>query len=53
MPSILIETGFISNKKDRDYLSSEAGVEEMAGAIANSVFEYKKSYEGATANKNN
>ena len=53
MPSILIETGFLSNKKDRDYLSSEIGVNEMAGAIAISVFEYKKSYEGITANKNN
>ncbi len=53
MPSILIETGFISNKIDRDYLSSEFGVDEMAGAIASSVFEYKKSYEGNNANKNN
>jgi N-acetylmuramoyl-L-alanine amidase len=53
MPSILIETGFISNKKDREYLSSQSGVDEMAGAIANAVFDYKKSYEGFNTNKNN
>jgi len=45
MPSILIESGFISNLKDRDYLKSAAGVEEMAGAMATAVLEYKKSFE--------
>ncbi len=45
MPSILVESGFISNLKDRDYLRSAAGVEEMAGAMATAVLEYKKSFE--------
>ncbi len=45
MPSILVESGFISNLKDRDYLRSTAGVEEMACAMATAVLEYKKSFE--------
>ncbi len=49
MPSILIETGFISNKKDREYLSSEAGVNEISGAMTKSVVDYKKSFEGKQA----
>lgn len=53
MPSILIETGFLSNKKDREFLGSEAGVEEMSSAIANAVVDYKKSFEAVTSNKIN
>ncbi len=45
MPSILIETGFISNKKDREYLNGAKGVDEVSTAIANAVSEYKKSFE--------
>lgn len=45
MPSILIETGFISNKKERDYLISEDGQNELALAIAKSVEQYKKQVE--------
>lgn len=51
MPSILIESGFISNPKDREYLNSTAGVEEMAGAMATAVLEFKKSYETPVAPK--
>lgn len=29
-PTVLIELGFINNKEDRDYLSSEAGQKELA-----------------------
>lgn len=53
MPSILIETGFLSNKKERDYLGSENGVNEISTAIANAVADYKKSYEAVSANKIN
>jgi N-acetylmuramoyl-L-alanine amidase len=53
MPSILIETGFLSNKKDREFLSSKAGVDEMSTAIANAVIDYKKSFEANNAGKNN
>ncbi len=53
MPSILIETGFISNKKDREYLNCQKGVDEISGAIANAVMEYKKSFEAGTSTRNN
>jgi len=46
MPSVLIETGFLSNKSDRSLLSSESGQEKIANAIANGVLEYKKVTEG-------
>lgn len=45
MPSILIETGFLSNKKERTYLTSEKGQDELALAIAKSVQQYKTSVE--------
>lgn len=45
MPSILIETGFLSNKQERDYLTSENGQNELAKAIALSVDAYKKQVE--------
>lgn len=46
MPSILIETGFLSNKNDRALLTSDSGQAELADAIAHGVQEYKKSVEG-------
>lgn len=45
MPSILIETGFLSNAKERNYLTSESGQHDLALAIAKAVEEYKKSVE--------
>ena len=45
MPSVLIETGFITNKKEGDYLNSKRGNTEMAKSIANSIFEYKNSLD--------
>jgi len=45
MPSILIETGFISNNKERAYLTSNSGQEELADAIAKAVKQYKVSVE--------
>ncbi|MBT8287042.1 MAG: N-acetylmuramoyl-L-alanine amidase [Flavobacteriaceae bacterium] len=41
MPSILVETGFISNKKEGDYLHSSRGKEQMAKAIADAISKYK------------
>lgn len=37
MPSILIETGFLSNSSDSTYLSSGKGKAEVAKAIANGI----------------
>ena len=42
MPSVLIETGFISNPEDATYLASENGQEEIAESIYNAVLSYKK-----------
>lgn len=44
-PSILIETGYLSNKKEAGYLNSDKGQNELARAICNAVKTYKTSYE--------
>lgn len=41
MPAVLIETGFITNKEEEDYLNSKAGQQEMAESIARAVVNYK------------
>ncbi len=45
MPSVLIETGFLTNDKEGAYLNSKKGQEEMAKAIYNGIIEYKKEYD--------
>jgi N-acetylmuramoyl-L-alanine amidase len=45
MPSILIETGFLSNAKERHYLTSDTGQTKLSGAIALAVKQYKTSVE--------
>jgi N-acetylmuramoyl-L-alanine amidase len=40
MPSILIETGFISNKKEEAYLASGEGQKEIAGNITSALKQY-------------
>lgn len=45
MPSVLIETGFITNQSDKDYLNSDAGQAKMARSIFRAVKEYKHNYE--------
>jgi N-acetylmuramoyl-L-alanine amidase len=51
MPSILVETGFISHSPDEEYLNSKKGQEEIAGNILNAVKRYKAATE-STANAN-
>ena len=41
MPAVLIETGFITNPEEEDYLNSETGQKEISTAIANAVVKYK------------
>lgn len=52
MPSVLIETGFLSNKEDETYLKSSNGQQHIANAIVNSITSYKdfynKSFEETT-----
>lgn len=40
MPSILIETGFLTNKKEGAYLNSKKGKAEMSTAISNAIIDY-------------
>lgn len=47
MPSVLIETGFLSNKQDEAYLKSSSGQQEIANAILNSITSYKEYYDKA------
>lgn len=45
MPSVLIETGFLSNRKDEAYLNSSAGQNEIARSIFLSIKKYKEYYD--------
>ncbi|MBS1764180.1 MAG: N-acetylmuramoyl-L-alanine amidase [Bacteroidetes bacterium] len=57
MPSVLIETGFLTNKTDEKYLLSEKGQQAVAGSIFRAFMAYKidmehpgsKEKENATA----
>lgn len=40
MPSILVETGYISNRGEEDYLNSESGQDEIAKCITQAVKGY-------------
>lgn len=46
MPAVLIETGFITNKDEENYLNSEKGQEEMSRAICNAVISFKRLADG-------
>lgn len=41
MPSVLTEMGFMTNKNDRDYLHSEVGQKQVAGALFDAFSEYR------------
>ncbi len=41
MPSVLVETGFITNPQEEDYLNSETGQQEIAQCITNALKNYK------------
>jgi len=45
MPSVLVETGFISNKEDAKFLKSAAGQNQVAESIFSSIKTYRKYYE--------
>jgi len=45
MPSVLIETGYLSNRKDEAYLKSHSGQNEIAKAIFNAIVKYKENYD--------
>ncbi|MCO5239149.1 MAG: N-acetylmuramoyl-L-alanine amidase [Chitinophagaceae bacterium] len=41
MPAVLIETGFITNKEEEDYLNSEKGQDEISAAIVTAIVNFK------------
>lgn len=45
MPSVLVETGFLSNNKEGAYMSSAEGQREISKAIARGILEYKNSID--------
>ncbi len=45
MPAVLIELGFLTNRREANFLNSEAGQTYMASAIYRAVREFKDSYE--------
>jgi N-acetylmuramoyl-L-alanine amidase len=40
MPSILVETGFVTHTEEEQYINSEKGQEEIVTAILNAVKRY-------------
>lgn len=45
MPSVLIETGFLSHSKERDFLLSQAGQSTLAKSIYKAFYNYKTEVE--------
>ncbi|WP_255066895.1 N-acetylmuramoyl-L-alanine amidase [Lacihabitans sp. LS3-19] len=45
MPSVLVETGYLTNSRDANFLATEDGREKVALAISNAFDEYKKETE--------
>lgn len=41
MPSVLVEAGFLTNKREGNYLNSKKGQNEMANAISKAIINYK------------
>jgi N-acetylmuramoyl-L-alanine amidase len=49
MPSVLVETGFLTNKNEGAYLNSNKGQLEMGTAIANAILKYKGATKANTS----
>jgi len=50
MPSVLVETGFITNPEEERFLNSEAGSTKVATGIFNAFASYKSEVEGVKTN---
>ncbi|MGC6422585.1 MAG: N-acetylmuramoyl-L-alanine amidase family protein [Flavobacteriaceae bacterium] len=50
MPSVLVETGFLTNTKEGAYLNSTKGQGQLATAIADAVVDYKNTLQKSIAN---
>ena len=40
MPSVLVETGYITNKEEEDYLNSKEGQQEISTCVVNAIKTY-------------
>ena len=49
MPSILVETGFVTHTEEEEYINSEKGQEEIVTAIMSAIKRYKAQLEGHNA----
>jgi N-acetylmuramoyl-L-alanine amidase len=50
MPSVLIETGFLTNKQEGAYLNSSKGQKEIANEIAKGIITYRNSLSNVSEN---
>ncbi|GAA3982796.1 N-acetylmuramoyl-L-alanine amidase family protein [Mucilaginibacter dorajii] len=48
MPSVLVETGYINNPKDEEYLNSEDGQNEIVSSIVRALLNYKSAVENVS-----
>jgi N-acetylmuramoyl-L-alanine amidase len=48
MPAVLVETGYISNPEEEDYLNSPTGQTEIAQSIINAIKRYRTSLDNKT-----
>ncbi|WP_158557054.1 N-acetylmuramoyl-L-alanine amidase family protein [Mucilaginibacter conchicola] len=47
MPSVLVETGYINNPDDEEYLNSDEGQTEIVNSIVRAITKYKNQMEGS------
>ena len=50
MPSVLIETGFINNPDEEQYLNSDAGQQEIVGSVLRAIGIYRKNVNSEVGN---
>lgn len=51
MPSVLVEVGFLTNKKEGQYLNSKKGQQEMAATISKAILNYKDQLAASVSTK--
>jgi len=51
MPSILVETGFLTNKEEEEYLNSNKGQEEVVNNIVEAFRKYKQAIESKSGSR--